>query len=134
MLFAAMTTSALGSCGGGKATLATFAGGWQAHARSLNVTRTGDARERLSLGLGDFVVELRFHLSRPRGSPRDATAQATVTAVRIGDTSVFTAAHPPPRVGQSFTLRLREGAITEPLTGANYCGPGVDWPKAGCGA
>ena len=131
---AAMAMLAVGGCRGDKATLATFAGGWQAHARSLNTSRAGDAQESFSLGLSNFVVELRFHLSRPRGTPNDATARATVTAVRIGDRSVFAAVHPPPRVGESFGIRLRNGVITEPLTGTKYCGPGVDWPKAGCGA
>jgi hypothetical protein len=133
-LVTALATLALGGCGGDKATLATFAGGWQAHARSLTITRTGNAHERLTLGLGDFVVGLRFRLSRPTGTPRDATARATVTAVRIGDRSVFTANHPAPRVGESFRIHLRDAVITEPLTGAKYCGPGVDWPDAGCGA
>ena len=134
VLVAAMATLMLGGCGGDKATLATFAGGWHAHARSLKITRAGDAHEWLSLGLSDFVVELRFHISRLSGTRHDATATATVTAVRIGDRSAFTAAHPAPRVGESFRIRLRDGVITEPLTGARYCGPGVDWPGAGCGA
>ena len=134
VLVAAMATLALGGCGGDKATLATFAGGWQAHARSLKITRTGNAEEWFTLGLGDFVVELRFRLSRPKGTPHDATATATVAALGIGDRSAFTAAYPAPRVGESFRIRLRDGVITEPLTGANYCGPGVDWPDAGCGA
>jgi hypothetical protein len=134
VLVAALATLALGGCGGDKATLATFAGGWQAHARSLKITRTGNADEWFTLGLGHFVVELRFRLSRPKGTPHDATATATVAAIRIGDRSAFTAAHPAPRVGESFRIRLRDGVITEPLTGANYCGPGVDWPDAGCGA
>jgi hypothetical protein len=134
VLVAAIASLALGGCGGDKATLRSFAGGWQAHARSLTISGTGDAHEWFSLGLSDFVLELRFHLSRPRGTPQDATATAMVTAVRIGDRSVFTAAHPPPRVGESFVIRLRDGVITEPLTRANYCGRGVEWPKAGCGA
>ena len=134
VLVAAIAGLALGGCGGDKAALRTFAGGLQAHARSLNISRTGDAQESFSLGLSNFVVELRLHLSRPRGTPNDATARATVTAVRIGDRSVFSAAHPPPRAGESFRIRLRDGVITEPLTGTHYCGPGIDWPKAGCGA
>ena len=134
VLVAAVGSLALGGCGGNEATLRTFAGAWQAHARSLNISRAGDAHEWLALGLSDFVAELHFHLSRPRGTPQDATARATVTAVRIGDRHFFTAAHPPPHVGESFVLRLRDGVITEPVLGANYCGPGVDWPKAGCGA
>jgi hypothetical protein len=129
----ALASSALAGCDGDKAALRTFAGSWQAHARTLAITRTGDGHEWFSLGLGDFVVELRFHLSRPKGTPHDATARATVTAVRLGDRSVFTAAHPPPRLGESFRIRLRDGVVTEPLTGANYCAPDVDWVEAGCG-
>lgn len=73
------------------------------------------------MGLGYFVIALWFHLSRPRGAPHDATATATVTAVPFGDKSAFTAAHPPPRVGEAGRIRLRHGVITETLTGANYC-------------
>jgi hypothetical protein len=137
---AAMATFALAGCGGEKATLATFAGGWQGHARGLGITRTGDAKEWVSLGLGRFAIALRFHLSRPNGTPHDATATATVTAVRLGDRSAFTPAHPPPRVGDSRRIRLRDGVIIETLTGMHYCSPTarhwtlVQWVKAGCGA
>ena len=126
---------ALAGCGGDKATLATFTGTWQGHGRTLTIMRTGNAKEWISLGLGHFVIALRFHLSRPRGTPHDAMATATVTAVRIGERSAFTAARSPPRVGESRTIRLRDGVITETLTGANYCGPTAgDWLDAGCGA
>ena len=121
---------------GKKATLATFAGTWQAHGRTLKISRTGDARESISLGLGHFLIALRFRLSQPRGTPDHATARATVTAVRIGeDRGAFTTGRPPPRVGDSRRIRLRYGVITETLTGANYCGPtSGDWLDAGCGA
>ncbi|HEV8602837.1 MAG TPA: hypothetical protein VGQ68_05505 [Gaiellaceae bacterium] len=132
---AAMATFALAGCGGDKATMATFAGGWHGHGRTLKITRSGNAEEWISYGLGNFVIALRFHLSQPKGTPHDATATATVTAVRIGDRSAFTAARPPPRVGESRRIRLRDGVITETLTGANYCGPTAgDWLDAGCGA
>ena len=110
-----------------------------AHARTLSITRTGHGREWLSLGMSspsprlNFVFDIRFRLSRPQGTPHDATATATITAVRIGGQSAFTAAHPAPRVGESFRIRLRNGVLTSGLSGAHYCGPGVDWPKAGCG-
>jgi hypothetical protein len=135
-----LATYALAGCGDDKATLDTFTGTWQGHARTLNITRTGNAEEWISLGLGHFVIALRFHLSRPRGTPHDATATATVTAVRLGNTSAFTAAHRPPRVGESDRIRLRDGVITETLTGANYCNPtarhwtSAQWLDAGCGA
>jgi hypothetical protein len=136
----AITSLLLGGCVGDKATLRDFAGGWQAHARSLSITRSGDGSEWLSLGMSsssprqNFVFDIRFRLSRPQGTPHDATATATITAVRIGDQSAFTAAHPAPRVGESFKIRLRKGVLTSLLSGANYCGAGVNWPKAGCGA
>jgi hypothetical protein len=107
-----MATFALAGCGGDRATLATFAAGWHGHGRTLKMTRSGNAEEWISHGLGNFVVALRFHLSRPRGTPHDVTATATVTAVRIGDRSAFTAARPPPRVGESRRIRLRNGVIT----------------------
>ena len=37
---AAMTIFVLDGCGGDKATLATFAGTWQGHGRTLNITRS----------------------------------------------------------------------------------------------
>ena len=137
---AAMATFALAGCGGDKATLATFTGTWQGHGRTLNITRTGNAEEWISLGLGHFVIALRFHLSRPRRTPHDALATATVTAVRLGNTSAFTAAHPPPRVGESRRIRLQDGVIIETLAGAHYCRPtarhwtSAQWLDAGCGA
>jgi hypothetical protein len=131
---AAIAAFALAGCGGDKATLDTFAGTWQAHARTLKITRAGNGREWFTLGLGQFVFALQFHVSQPRGTPDDATATATVTAVRIGDRSVFSAARPAPRVGESRTIRIRDGVITG-LTGNHYCGTTAgDWIDAGCGA
>jgi hypothetical protein len=130
----------LSGCGGENATLRNFAGGWGAHARTLSISRSGEGREWLSLGMSspspqqNFVFDVRFRLSRPQGTPHDATATATITAVRIGGQNTFTATHPAPRAGESFRIRLRNGVLTSGLSGARYCGPGVDWPKAGCGA
>jgi len=136
---AAAVALVIGGCGGDDVTLRTFAGGWQAHARDLSISRTGYGRERFTLGMSsplprlNFVFDVRFRLSRPQGTPHDATATATITSVRIGGQSTFTARHPAPRVGDSFRIRLRNGVLTSRLSGANYCGPGVNWPKAGCG-
>jgi hypothetical protein len=137
MLVAAASTG----CGSSQDSVAlgTFVGTWQAHARTLIITRTGDGREWLSLGMSspsprlNFVFDIRFRLSHPQGTPHDATATATITAARIGGQSAFTAAHPAPRVGESFRIRLRNGVLTSLLSGANYCGAGVNWPEAGCG-
>jgi hypothetical protein len=103
----AMATVALASCGGDKATLDTLTGTWMGHGRTLKVTPTGNGQVWISLGLGYFVIDLRFKLAQPKGTPDDATATAIVTAVRIGKTSTFTAARPAPRVGESRRIRLQ---------------------------
>src|SRR5919109_1508816 len=103
----------LASCGGGKATLATFAGTWQGHGRTLKITRAGLAKESIYSGCCYSVLAMEFRLSLPHGTPRAATATATVTAVRIDDKSWFTKANPAPHVGESATIRLRTGVITE---------------------
>lgn len=112
------------------ATLATFAGHWSGHTRSLTISRRGRAAEAISSGCCDPVVNLDFRLSHPRGTAEDATALATVTAVWVRDRSAYSAKSPAPRVGERRLIRLRNGVITESLTGTDYCAPGV----SKCGA
>jgi hypothetical protein len=120
--------------------LVAFVGGWRAHARSLTITRSGGGREWRSPGMSyasprrNFVFDIRFRLSHLEGTRHDATAIATITAVRVGGHGALSAAHPAPRVGDTFRIRLRKGVLTSLLSGANYCGRGVNWPKGGCGA
>jgi hypothetical protein len=116
-----LTSLAIVGCGSDKATSTTFAGIWQGHSRGLTITPAGNARESIYFGCCDFVIALHFRLSRPRGTSRVATATATVSAVRIGDRSVFTTANPAPHVGESRTIRLRDGVVTEPFTGTKFC-------------
>jgi hypothetical protein len=135
LLAAAVAALAVARCGSTKATLATFAGTWQGHGRTLKITRAGLAKESIYSGCCHRVLAMEFRLSRPRSTPRAASATAAVTAVRIDDKSWFTRAIPAPQAGQSATIRLRAGIITEPLTRTNYCGPGIkDSIQAGCGA
>jgi hypothetical protein len=120
--------------------LGTFVGGWQGHARGLIVTRGGEGREWLSEGMSypsprrNFVFDIRSRLSHLEGTRHDATAIARITAARIGGQGAFTAAHPAPRVGETFRIRLHNGVLTSLLSGANYCSTGANWPKAVCGA
>ena len=106
-------------------TLATFASPWYGHDRSLSVTRTGRAEELLLDSCCHRVVELRFRISQPRGTPANATATATVTFVHVFDRTFR-----PPRVGATGTLRVRRGMLLEPFTGTNFCRPS----RGGCGA
>src|SRR5256885_9461776 len=130
-LFAALL---LTGCGGTDATLSMFAGTWQGHTRGLVITRAGAARESIYSGCCTFGLAVRFQLSDPKGTARAASATATVTAVRIGRGAVFTKANPRPRVGETRTIRLKDGVITETLTGTNYCRPGLDPKHWVCGA
>ena len=126
---AAMTVS----CGGGDATLSTFAGTWQGHGRGLAITRTGHATEAINSGCCYLVIALEFRLSHPRGTPHAARARATVTSVRIANKSWFSKRHPAPRVGDTATIRLRGGAVYEGLTRVYYCLPAT-WRRQLCGA
>jgi hypothetical protein len=57
-----------------------------------------------------------------------------VTHVHVYMPSWFTKKYPAPHVGEAGTLRIVNAVLHEPLTGTNYCGPGVNWIKEGCGA
>jgi hypothetical protein len=81
----------------------------------------GHATESISSGCCDPVINLTFRLSRPRGTTTNASVTATVTGVWVRDRSAFTSAGPAPHVGEVRVLRLTNGVLTEPLTGANYC-------------
>ena len=116
-----------------RATLATFTGGWIGHTRGLNIRRGGHATESIYSGCCDAVLNLTFRLSRPEGTTTNASVSATVTGVWIRDRSAFTKAYAPPHLGEVRVLRLKNGVITEPLTGANYCNTQAE--NAGkCGA
>jgi hypothetical protein len=122
-----------------KAGLGSFAGRWQGHGRGLTIKKDGRASESIYTGCCYLAIAVKFQLSRPRGTPSAASATATVIAVRIGDKSWFTKAHPPPHVDESRRIKLRDGVITETLTGTPYCGKRAkawnakDWLAAGCG-
>ena len=103
------------------ATVRTFAGTWIGHTRSLRITRRGFARESIGDGCCNPVIDLKFRLSRVRGTTRDATARARVTAVHVRDHRSFSRKHPPPHVGETRRIRLRRGVIHERISGATYC-------------
>jgi hypothetical protein len=98
------------------ATVSAFVGDWWGHTRSLQISRTGQAVEVVDDGCCTRVVSLRFRLLRPSGTVQDATVGFRVTSVGRWD-----APGPRPRVGQLGRLRLRDGIVVDPLTGANYC-------------
>ena len=105
----------------GKATLAAFTGTWIGHTRGLTVRRGGHATESIYSGCCDPALNLTFRLSRPQGTENDATASARVTGVWVRDRTAFTRAYPSPHVGEVRVIRLRNGVVSETLTGTNYC-------------
>jgi hypothetical protein len=115
------------------ATLATFAGSWIGHTRSLTISRTGVAKEDVYDGCCTHMVRFSFTLSHPSGSTSDATATATVTAVHVYTPTEFSKSYPAPRVGETAKLTLRRGVITTGFSGGNFCDQSVDTHGA-CGA
>jgi hypothetical protein len=125
--------SVLAACGDDGVTPSPFAGLWQGHGRTLNITNTGRARERINSGCCDVVLLMEFRISERRGTVDAATALATVTRVRVVDRQWFTRARPAPRVGETGTIRVRDGAVYEGLTGDYYCSARA-WQPQLCGA
>jgi hypothetical protein len=109
-----------GVAAAGKVRLRTFAGHWVGHTRKLLITRRGRGSEQIGDGCCDPVVDLTFELSRPRGTTSNASARLRVTSVQALDPSAYPNGGEP-RVGQRGRLRLKNGVITESVTGTNYC-------------
>jgi len=99
-----------------KVTLATFAGAWGGHTRSLSISRSGLAKERVDDGCCDHLFSARYKLSNPRGTRAHPIVTATVTWAQVPDPSSFTSAFPAPRVGQRTTLTIRYTSKTNVLT------------------
>jgi hypothetical protein len=103
------------------ATLATFAGDWSGHGRSMRITSKGSAKESISDGCCTRVIDLRLKLSKPRGNRHVASVLARVTSVTIHTSGYYTNSNPAPRVGDSARFKLRYGVIQEPFTDTTYC-------------
>jgi hypothetical protein len=110
----------LAGCGSSQVGLNVFAGSYQGHTRALTITRGGVGKVEDYSGCCDFAFELIFQLSRPRSARGGASATETVTAIRIGDRSVFGRPWHPPHVGETATLNLKDGVIRDSLLGATF--------------
>lgn len=119
-----------------RASLATFAGDWSGHGRSLTITRSGKAHISVNDGCCDTLIKFDFKLSHPRGGGGRATAKVVVTKVQILDERAFTTgggSFKAPKVGQVGTLRLRGGVVTEPYLKITFCDR-AQGMKGTCGA
>lgn len=111
------------------ATLATFAGRWGGHTRELAVDPTGRGRESVDDGCCTRVYASSFRILSVHGTLTRAVAVYRVTAFRRYDPSVRRV-----RPGAVGTLLLRNGIVTNALTGQVFCSDPAWGATGACGA
>src|SRR5262245_4649181 len=104
-------------------TLWPFAGYWEGHLRELSIPPNGHGYEQIWTDprSGKVALLIDFRVAHRQGGATAATAQATVTRVEVRNRKWFTKARPAPYVGERGTIRVRNGALYEGLTGVYYC-------------
>jgi hypothetical protein len=107
------------------ANLATFEGDWGGHTRGLAIERSGQGSERVNDGCCTPVFNFSFQLLRASGTVKHATATFRVTAVKLGRGL---------RVGQLGRLVLKDGIVTDTLSGAYFCSNPAWGATRACGA
>lgn len=111
------------------ATLATFVGGWGGHTRGLAVTPSGRGNERADDGCCRRIYEMTFEILSVRGTLTRATAVYRVTSFRRYERGVKMR-----RVGDVGRLLLRNGIVTNTLTGDDFCSDPTWGATGACGA
>lgn len=106
-----------------RVTLETFTLGTYGHTRSISFRADGKGRETIDDGCCHLVADLDLRLTDPRKTSYGAAATVTLTRIRHLDRSAFTGR--PPKIGDTGTATLKNGVLTDPVTGATYCGLGV---------
>lgn len=109
-----------------RATLATFAGTWYGHTRSLRITRTGLATESIGAGCCNHAITFTMRLSDPSGTTSVGSVLTRVVAVLEVNPADFNRASPTPEVGQTGQMTLRHGVIVDPFLHADYCDMAAD--------
>jgi hypothetical protein len=111
-----------------RASLATFAGGWGGHTRGLQIARDGRARESVDDGCCTRVYDLAFRILSVTGTVTRATATYRVTAY------LRHSGGPRLRAGELGRLELRDGIVSNDLTGVYYCSDPAWGATGACGA
>lgn len=112
-----------------RATLATFAGEWGGHTRGLSITSAGQGREGADDGCCTRVYQLTFQILSVKGTLTRAIAVYRVAAFKRYEGGVRRL-----RVGDVGKLVLKNGIVTNTLTGDFFCS-GPAWGATGaCGA
>lgn len=102
---------------------------WSGTARLMTVTAQGVVTETLQDGSA-LVVRLTYQLADPVTRDGTTSADATLTAVKVGKRNLLIGAVP--RVGATGRLTLRKGVITPPYLKTSYC-DGKAAKKKTCG-
>jgi hypothetical protein len=112
-----------------RAALATFAGSWGGHTRQLHITTDGRGSESVDDGCCHRVENMTFRIVSVRGTITHATAIYRVTSIRR-----FTRDVPMSRLGQTGTLVLRNGIVTNTRTTVYFCSDPAWGATGACGA
>jgi hypothetical protein len=111
-----------------RASLATFAGAWGGHTRRLAITAAGRGSESVDDGCCTRVYDLTLRILSVSGTVTRATASFRVVSYRRH--SGAPRLHP----GQIGRLVLRNGIVTNSLTGVYYCSDPAWGATGACGA
>jgi hypothetical protein len=111
------------------ATLATFTGRWGGHTRGLSITPTGRGREETDDGCCTRVYHLTFQILSVSGTLTRAAAVYRVTAFTRYEAGVRML-----RPGGIGKLILKDGIVTNGLTGVFFCSDPAWGATGACGA
>jgi hypothetical protein len=111
------------------AKLATFAGRWGGHTRGLLITSAGRGRESADAGCCTRVYELTFQILSVTGSLTRATAVYRVASLKRYESGVRRF-----HVGDVGKLMLKDGIVTNTLTGDFFCSDPAWGATGACGA
>jgi hypothetical protein len=112
------------------ASLATFTGYWGGHTRSMWIKPNGRGSEHINSGCCYDDGTVHFQLLRAKGTLENATATFRITALKRGDGNLTSKLH----VGQVGRLVLKNGIVTDNLTGVYYCSNPAWGATGACGA
>ncbi|HUJ92875.1 MAG TPA: hypothetical protein VLW05_09255 [Gaiellaceae bacterium] len=111
------------------ATLATFAGRWGGHTRGLSITSTGRGRESADAGCCARVYELTFQIFSVSG-----TLTRAIAVYRVASFKRYQGGVRRLRVGDVGKLVLKDGIVTNTLTGDFFCSDPAWGATGACGA
>lgn len=133
-VFACLRSEAVGGHAASKrpprpASLATFAGAWGGHSRGLSIASSGRGREGANSGCCTRLYQTTFQILSVSGTLTRAIAAYRVTWFRRYDSRERRL-----HVGDIGKLLLRNGIVTNALTGESFCSDPAWGATGACGA